>query len=328
MILQNRKENKMKKDILKKIEEFDTIVIARHIGADPDALGSSLGLKQLVLDNYPKKKVYTVGVYASKFKFMGKLDNIDNLDVSNALLFVLDTPNLIRIDGITNINDYKYVIKIDHHPAIDKFGDITWVDTGSSSVCQMILEFAYENDMKISDECAEKLFTGIVSDTNRFLYDYTTPKTYALVSRLLDENKINTSDIYSKLYSRSLEEVRLQGYIEENMTVTENGFAYIIISDEILKKYGDDSSYPGDIISNLNNINEIIVWSIFTEDLKNGIIKVNVRSRGPVISSLLETYGGGGHALASGVRLRDNSKIQSLVKDLDKLCEEYNKAND
>ncbi len=328
MNLLNRKENKMKKEILKKIEEFDTIVIARHIGADPDALGSSLGLKDLILDNYPKKKVYTIGVYASKFKFMGKLDNIDNLDVSNALLFVLDTPNLIRIDGITNINEFKYVIKIDHHPVIDKFGDISWVEPETSSVCQMILDFAYANNLKVKKEAAEKFFTGIVSDTGRFLYDYTTPKTYELISRLLSEHKINTSEIYAKLYSRDLEEVRLQGYIEENMTVTDNGFAYIILTDDIIKKYGDDTSYPGDIVSNLNNINEVIVWAIFTYDVKNSLIKVNVRSRGPVISKVLESYGGGGHAMASGVRLKDDSNIKNIIKDLDKVCEKYNKAND
>lgn len=328
MNLLNRKENKMKKEILKKIEEFDTIVIARHIGADPDALGSSLGLKHLILDNYPKKKVYTIGVYASKFKFMGKLDNIDNLDTSNALLFVLDTPNLIRIDGITNIKDYKYVIKIDHHPVIDKFGDISWVEPETSSVCQMILDFAYSNNLKVKKEAAEKFFTGIVSDTGRFLYDYTTPKTYELISRLLSEHKINTSEIYAKLYSRDLEEVRLQGYIEENMTVTENGFAYIILTDDIIKKYGDDTSYPGDIVSNLNNINEVIVWAIFTYDVKNSLIKVNVRSRGPVISKVLESYGGGGHAMASGVRLKDDSNIKNIIKALDKVCEKYNKAND
>ncbi|MBR4830733.1 MAG: bifunctional oligoribonuclease/PAP phosphatase NrnA [Bacilli bacterium] len=328
MNLLNRKENKMKKEILKKIEEFDTIVIARHIGADPDALGSSLGLKDLILDNYPKKKVYTIGVYASKFKFMGKLDNIDNLDVSNALLFVLDTPNLIRIDGINNIKDFKYVIKIDHHPTIDKFGDISWVEPETSSVCQMILDFAYSNNLKVKKEAAEKFFTGIVSDTGRFLYDYTTPKTYELIGRLLIENKIDTSEIYSKIYSRSLDEVRLQGYIEENMTVTDNGFAYIILTDDIIKKYGDDTSYPGDIVSNLNNINEVLVWSIFTYDVKNNLIKVNVRSRGPVISKVLESYGGGGHALASGVRLKDDSNVKNIIKDLDKVCEKYNKANE
>ena len=328
MILQNRKENKMKKEILKKIEEFDTIVISRHIGADPDALGSSIGLKSLILDNYPKKKVYTIGVYASKFKTMGKLDNIDNLDTSNALLFVLDTPNINRIDGIDNINDYKYVIKIDHHPVIDKFGDISWVDTDSSSVCQMILDFAYSNKFKISNETAEKLFIGIVSDTGRFMYDYTSPKTFELVSRLFKENKIDTNKVYNMLYSRSLDEVRLQGYIEENMTVTDNGFAYIILTDDIIKKYGDDTSYPGDIVSNLNNINEVLVWSIFTYDVKNNLVKVNVRSRGPYISKVLENYGGGGHPLASGVRLKDDSNIKNIIKDLDKECEKYNKAND
>ncbi len=328
MNLLNRKENKMKKEILKKIEEFDTIVIARHIGADPDALGSSLGLKDLILDNYPKKKVYTIGVYASKFKFMGKLDNIDNLDVSNALLFVLDTPNLIRIDGITNINEFKYVIKIDHHPTIDKFGDISWVEPEESSVCQMILDFAYSNNLKVKKDAAEKFFTGIVSDTGRFLYDYTTPKTYELIARLLTENKINTSDIYSKIYSRDLDEVRLQGYIEENMTVTKNGFGYIILTDEMIKKYGDDTSYPGDIVNNLNNINEVYAWAIFTYDVKNNLVKVNVRSRGPVISKVLENYGGGGHALASGARLKDDSNVKNIINDLDKVCEKYSKANE
>lgn len=328
MNLLNRKENKMKKEILKKIEEFDTIVIARHIGADPDALGSSLGLKDLILDNYPKKKVYTIGVYASKFKFMGKLDNIDNLDVSNALLFVLDTPNLIRIDGITNINEFKYVIKIDHHPVIDKFGDISWVEPEQSSVCQMILDFAYSNNLKVKKDAAEKFFTGIVSDTGRFLYDYTTPKTYELIARLLTENKINTSEIYSKIYSRDLDEVRLQGYIEENMTVTKNGFAYIILTDEIIKKYGDDTSYPGDIVNSLNNINEVYAWAIFTYDVKNNLVKVNVRSRGPIISKVLENYGGGGHALASGARLKDDSNVKNIINDLDKVCEKYSKANE
>ncbi|MBR2603625.1 MAG: bifunctional oligoribonuclease/PAP phosphatase NrnA [Bacilli bacterium] len=328
MILQNRKENKMKEKILEKIKEFNTIVISRHIGADPDALGASIGLKHLILDNFPKKKVYVIGVYASKFKSMGKLDNIDNLDTSNALLFVLDTPNLIRIDGISNINDFKYVIKIDHHPTIDKFGDISWVDTKESSVCQMILSFAYDNNLKVGKEASEKFFTGIVSDTGRFLYDYTTPKTYELVSKLLSDHKINTTEIFNMLYSRSLEEVRLQGYIEENMTVTDNGFAYIILTDDIIKKYGDDTSYPGDIVSNLNNIDEVIVWSIFTYDVKNDLVKVNVRSRGPVISHILENYGGGGHALASGVRLKDDSKVKNIIKDLDKVCMEYNKAND
>ena len=112
------------------------------------------------------------------------------------------------------------------------------------------------------------------------------------------------------------------------MTVTKNGFAYIILTDEIIKKYGDDTSYPGDIVNSLNNINEVYAWAIFTYDIKNNLVKVNVRSRGPVISKVLENYGGGGHALASGARLKDDSNVKNIINDLDKVCEKYSKANE
>ena len=58
------------KEIYKKIKEFDKIVIARHIGADPDALGSTLGFKEMILNTFPQKKVSCVGVYSSVFKYI------------------------------------------------------------------------------------------------------------------------------------------------------------------------------------------------------------------------------------------------------------------
>ena len=72
------------REILNKIVEYDSIVIARHIGADPDALGSQLGLKTLINELYPEKKVYAVGTIASKFRFMGSTDRIDNVNCDNS----------------------------------------------------------------------------------------------------------------------------------------------------------------------------------------------------------------------------------------------------
>lgn len=313
----------MKKEIYKKIKEYKKIVLARHIGADPDALGSTIGLKEIILNTFPNKEVYAIGVYSSKFKYMGKMDDISNVDVKDALLIVLDTPNLIRIDGVDDINKYDYVIKIDHHPEMDDFGDIKWVEENASSVCQMLIELTYETKLKMNKEGAEKLFMGVVSDTNRFLYDYTSFKTFALVSKLIENTKINFTSLYSDLYSRPLNEVRLQGYIEENMDVSLSGFAHIKLSDETLKKYGVDAASSGNIVSSFNNINEIIVWVIFTEDKKNNVIRVNARSRGPIISKTLEKYGGGGHALASGARLKTEEEVNNLINDLDELCKNY-----
>ena len=313
----------MKKEIYKKIKEYKKIVLARHVGADPDALGSTLGLKDIILNTFKDKEVYAVGVYSSKFKFMGKTDDISKVDISDALLIVLDTPNIVRIDGVDDISKFSYVIKIDHHPLIDDFGDIQWIEEDASSVCQMLIELVYDTRLKMCPEGAKKLFMGVVSDTNRFLFDYTSPKTFNLIYKLVNDTKIEFTKLYDDLYERPLCEVRLQGYIEQNMKVSINGFAYIKLTDEILKKFGVDAASSGNIVNSLNNIKEILVWVIFTEDKKNDVIRVNARSRGPVISKVLEKYGGGGHALASGARLKEEKEIKNIIKDLEETCKNY-----
>lgn len=313
------------KEIYKKIKEYDKIVIARHIGADPDALGSTLGLKELILNTFPEKKVSVVGVYSSVFKYMGRMDKLNEKEISESLLIVCDTPNKIRIDGIDNPRDFSYVIKIDHHPVIDKFEDLKWVDTKSSSVCQMLIELAYETKLKMNKEAAEKLFMGLVSDTNRFLYDYTSPKTFMLVSKLIEDTKIDIVPLYQNLYARPLIDVRFLGYVAQSMVVTEGGLGYLKISDEVIQRFGGDTALSGNVIGAFNNINEVLVWVIFTEDKKQELIKVNARSRGPEINTVLEKYGGGGHPMASGARIKTTEEVDNIIKDLEELCKNYHK---
>ena len=314
------------KEIYEKIKEFDKIVIARHIGADVDALGSTIGLKEIILNTFPNKKVSVIGAYSSKFKYLGKMDKLEEKEIKDSLLIVLDTPNVIRIDGVSNIKDYKYVIKIDHHPEIECFEDLKLVDDSASSVCQILIELVYNTDLIMNKEAAEKLFMGVVSDTNRFMYDYTSPKTFSLISKLIEDNNIEMKPLYDNLYKRDLVDVRFFGYVAEHMTVTSNGLAYIKIDDQTIQKFGGDTALSGNIIGNFNNINEVITWVIFTEDKKSNLIKVNVRSRGPVINTVLEKYGGGGHIYASGARLTDPELIDNIIKDLDDTCKEWYKT--
>ncbi|MBR3116321.1 MAG: bifunctional oligoribonuclease/PAP phosphatase NrnA [Bacilli bacterium] len=313
------------KEIYKKIKEYDKIVIARHIGADPDALGSTIGLKELILNTFPEKKVSVIGVYSSVFKYMGRMDKLNEKEIGESLLIVCDTPNIARIDGITNPRDFAYVIKIDHHPIIDKFEDLKWVDTSASSVCQMLIELSYETRLKMNKEAAEKLYMGLVSDTNRFLYDYTSPKTFMLVSKLISDTKIDIKPLYDNLYSRPLIDVRFLGYVAQSMTVTEGGLGYLTISDEVIQRFGGDTALSGNIIGSFNNINEVLVWVIFTEDKKNNLIKVNARSRGPEIHTVLEKFGGGGHPMASGARLTNAEDIDKVIKALEEVCKNYRK---
>ena len=314
------------KKIYDQIKANDKIVIARHIGADIDALGSTIGLKEVILNTFPNKKVSVIGAYSSIQKHMGKMDKLNEKEIKDSLLIVLDTPNIARIDGVNNPKDYKYVIKIDHHPVIDKFEDLKWVDTSASSVCQMLIELVYETRLKMNKVAAERLFMGVISDTNRFMYDYTSPKTFNLVSKLIGDQKLEIKPLYDLLYKRNLIDVRFEGYVAEHLKVTENGLGYIVLEDEVIQRFGGDTALTGNIIGNFNNIEEVIVWVFFTEDKKNNYIKVNARSRGPIINKILENYGGGGHIYASGARLKSNDDIESLIKDLDQLCKEYYKT--
>jgi hypothetical protein len=108
----------MYSEIIEKIKEYDSIVIARHIGVDPDALCSQLALKESILSTYPNKKVLAIGTGSSRFTGIGKLDKIEK--VTDALLIICDTPDKKRVDSL-DFSQGKYTIKIDHHPFIEKF---------------------------------------------------------------------------------------------------------------------------------------------------------------------------------------------------------------
>ena len=91
--------NNIYKKVYKKIKEYNQIIIARHIGPDPDAIASQTALRDSIRLTFPSKQVYAVGLGVSKFKYYGILDKIDNEVYNDSLLIVLDVPNLHRVDA-------------------------------------------------------------------------------------------------------------------------------------------------------------------------------------------------------------------------------------
>ena len=314
---------KVYREIFKQIKKYNNIVIARHIGPDPDALGSQFALKEIIKNKFPNKNVYAVGNPASRFKFMGVLDKIEEVP-ANTLLIVLDTPDIKRIDGI-DLKDYAYIIKIDHHPVVDNFANLDCVDDDACSTSQIILDMVFSLRLKLTKNVAENLYMGIVSDTDRFLHDYTSSKTFDLVNRLIKVTNLDFTKLYEPLYVRPFAEIKFQGYIYQNLEITENGVAYIKIMDDMMKDFGVDSASAGNMINSLKFVDEVIVWVFFSEDTKSNLIRANIRSRGPYINELATIYGGGGHKYASGARLTSWNQVENLIEDLDNLVKNYNK---
>ena len=168
----------MYSDIFEEIKKYDKIVIARHIGVDPDAWASQVALRDSIKATFPNKQVYAVGNSSSKFNYFPKLDRMPSeLD---GLLIVVDTPDKKRVD-LPDFSNFSKMIKIDHHPYIETYCDIEHIDDKASSASEIILDFINKTELLMDEEIAEVLFMGIVSDTNRFLFS-TTSKTFLMVS--------------------------------------------------------------------------------------------------------------------------------------------------
>ena len=312
----------MYNEVINKIKEYDNIIIGRHIGVDPDALCSQLALRDAILLTYPNKKVIAVGTGSSKFTHFGKLDKMEKLD--NALVIITDTPDRRRVDGV-DISLADFSIKIDHHPFIEKICDLEIIEDDKSSACEIITNIIFSTELQCNNSIAELLYMGIVSDSNRFLFNSCTSNTFSTVSKLLEYYDIDISNVYEKLYLRPLNEVRLEGFISLNMIVTENKLGYVIIKNDDIIKFGVDSASAGNMINNFNFIKEILVWVTITEDIKNNQFRISIRSRGPEINKIAENHNGGGHKMASGIRVSTIDEALDVIEDLDKLLEEYNK---
>lgn len=315
----------MYKKIFKEIKKYDTIVISRHIGVDPDAMASQIALRDSIKLTFPEKRVLAVGTGSAKFRYIGNLDKLES--INDALLIVVDTPDKRRVD-ITSFDGFSEMIKIDHHPFIEKFCDIELIEDDRSSAAEIIMELIKDTKLLCNENIARTLFIGLASDSNRFLFNSCSANTFKLVGEYLEEYKFDMYDIYQQMYARPLKEVRLEGYMSENMEVTKHGVGYMKVSDEIINKFEADSASAGNVVNNFNFIEGVYIWLTITEDVKNEYYRISIRSRGPEINQVAEKYHGGGHKFASGVKLQTIQEAMLLVEDLDKALEKYLKEQD
>lgn len=310
----------MYNDIYSMIKQFNNIFIARHIGVDPDALCSQLALRDSIKLSFPNKNVFAIGMGSTRFSAFGKLDKYIKMD--DSLLIVCDTPDKNRVD-LAKLEDFSYSIKIDHHPFIENFCDMELIEDSTSSTCEIIMKIIKETDLLCNSNISQLLFLGLVSDSNRFLFNSCSSETFFLVSYFLNHYPFDLSKSYDLLYFRPLSEVRLEGYISLNMIVTNNKLGYIVIPNDKLLELGVDSASPGNMINNFNYIKEVLVWVTITEDRKNKQYRLSIRSRGPVINDVAEKHHGGGHKYASGVKVSSLDDAMRVISDLDLLLNEY-----
>ena len=302
--------------ILEKIKAYNTIIIHRHMKPDPDALGSQVGLKALLTHHFPEKTIKVVGYNEPTLTWMAEMDTVQDSDYHGALAIICDTANRPRIDD-KRYEQADFTIKIDHHPNDDIYGDLSWVDTSSSSASEMIALFAEATNLALSDYAAKMLCAGIIGDTGRFLYPSTSARTLRIASQLREHN-FDYAELTRKMDTMSFKIAKLQGYVYDHLEVDENGAARVILTQEILKKYDVTDAETAAIVGAPGRIDTVSLWGIFVEQA-DGHYRVRLRSKFVPINEVAKEHDGGGHPLASGANsysLEENELIYQKLKNL------------
>ena len=303
------------------IEKYDRIIIHRHSNPDGDALGSQIGLKNIIKENYPDKEVYTVGDSSKRYCFMedSATDTIPDEYYKGALAFVLDT------SAISLISDDRYksadmIIKMDHHIFTEKYADIELIDTSFESCCGLIGMFAMQTGLRLNPLAAKSLYTGMITDSGRFRYDSTSSQTFTVASFLMQQ-KFSTNEIFANLYADELPSVQLRAKFVLKITKTDAPVAYIYTTLEEAKSYNADTfTISRGMVNTMGDIKGIDIWVNFTET-ENGVL-CELRSSKYNINPIAKKYGGGGHAKASGAAVADRAEAMNMLNDLMQLTEE------
>ena len=311
----------MKEQLLDAIEQYETIIIHRHVRPDPDALGSQGGLAELIRTSFPEKKVFTVGEEEPSLMFLNKMNEVKDDEYKDALVIVCDTANQPRISDDRYRNG-KLLIKIDHHPNEDPYGDLLWVDTDSSSVSEMIVDLyltAKERGYKLSNKGAFLLYAGIVGDTGRFMFSNTTQRTFMYAGELLKFG-VDTGSLYNELYKTEQYIARLNGYVLQHFESSENGAGWMKITKETIEEYGVTASEASQLVNSFSNVAGLKAWVFFIEEADQ--IRVRLRSKGPVVNSIAANYNGGGHPMAAGATVYSWEEADRVLMELEAACKE------
>ncbi len=307
--------------ILAELKAFDTIIIHRHHKPDGDAIGSQVGLKYLLKENFPEKEVYAVGDAPGFYGFVegSEVDEIPDSKYEKALAVILDC------GGVNMVNDERYklakkTVRIDHHLFTGAFADVEVIDSSYESCCGMVAHLAMESGFKLNEIAAKALYTGLVTDSGRFRYDATTSRTFTLAAFLL-QIPFDVTGIYRPLYADTYESKKLKAQFVLKIQFTSNNVAYIYTTKEEFDRLGADLfTVSRGMVNTMADMKNVNIWCNFTETDKG--VLCELRSSLYNINPIAVKYGGGGHAKASGATVADRETAMAMLQDLNELAGE------
>ncbi len=314
------------------------IVITTHHKPDGDAMGSSLGLYNYLIQKGHHVKVITPSDYPPFLQWLPNNPEViiftDHPDeskklVANAdLIFCLDFNSLSRIYELGEFvkKSPAKKIMIDHHLEPEGFDDFRHWNINACATAQLIFDFIINlmDDRKyLTKDVATCLYTGIMTDSGSFRYPTTTADLHRIVADLIDAGAEN-SKIHQLVYDNNTESrLRFLGFClsEKLVILREFNTAYIVVTKEDIKRFDIKTGDSEGIVNYALSINGIKLAGFFADRTER--VKLSLRSTGdfPANEICKKYFNGGGHRNAAGGQSEDT--IEHVVEQFINILPEY-----
>jgi len=286
------------------LREHQRFAILSHVRPDGDALGSQLALALSLKQLGKEVRVWNEDGMLEKYSFLPRAELLtkppstpDVVDVAVAL----DTAIQNRLGtALAAVRSAKIWVNIDHHLSNPCYGDVVYVDPVAPATAEIVFRLIKSQSLPFNHDIAENLYAAISTDTGSFQYPQTSARTFEIAAELiragLDVGRLN-QQLYENYPRRRLELLR-----ELLRTMRFECFSLSIRTAAELGVLPEDNE---GLIDHLRAIRGVIV-AVFFEELAEGKVRVSMRSKSDAVDVcvICQKFGGGGHTLAAGARVR------------------------
>jgi len=313
-------------EIGRALREHQRFAVLSHVRPDGDALGSQLALALSLQELGKTVRVWNEDGMLEKYSFLPHAELLTKPPAAKEdvdLVVALDTAVQTRLGtALDAVGSAKMTINIDHHPSNPAYGDLVYVDPASPATGQILFELIADQKLPLTKEIAENLYVAISTDTGSFQYPNTTARTFEIAAGLIrigvDVGRVSQL-LYENYPRRRIELLReLLG----TMRFEGKGrVASFSLSLEMAKRLGVLPEDNEGLIDHLRAIQGVIV-AVFFEELPDGKVRVSMRSKSEKadVCAICMKFGGGGHTLAAGARVRGTlAEVEQKV--LEAICE-------
>ena len=304
------------KELSLKLKKEKSVAIICHIRPDGDTLGSALALSHALNNLGIKAKVFCDDTVPSRFFFLKSANLVENaLDGEFSAMLAIDCADISRLGSFyEKFLRHKNTYSIDHHVSNTRYAKENLVIDNASN-CENVLDLIEELNADITEEMANLLAMGMMTDTGNFRHKNVTPNTMLSVAKLLTKGADLNTIYYNMFSKQSKARAKLFGLVMSKIRYfLDDRFAVASIFESDILNCGAKPDETEGFIDFIMGIDGVEVGASILEIGKNKY-KISFRSKGTDVNQVASTFGGGGHVLASGCQIQ--GEYEEVV---DKIC--------